>query len=71
MTAGRMLQITAARGILNSFLRKKSEEIHRKWIVEQKGNKNNLATEGELQRKYDWLKAEIIRIQQKNNETRR
>ena len=43
----------------------KAEEVHRRWIVEQHGSKNNQATEAELRLKYAWLKAEIIRVQQK------
>lgn len=55
---------------LANLLNKKADDIHRKWIVEQNGSKNNQATESELQKKYDWLKNEIIRIQQKRNEKR-
>lgn len=42
----------------------KSEDIHRRWIVERHGSKNNRATEAELRQKYEWLKAEVIRGQQ-------
>jgi hypothetical protein len=43
----------------------KFEEIHKKWITEKGGNSNKNATLNELQNKYDWLKSEIIKIQQK------
>lgn len=46
----------------------KPEEVHRKWIIEQNGSNNDQATELELGQKYDWIKADIIRIQQNRRE---
>ena len=42
----------------------KSEDVHRRWIVERGGAKNNRATEAELREKYEWLKSEVVRAQQ-------
>ncbi len=53
-----------------NLINKKSEDIHRKWIIEQNGTKNNQATEAELQVKYQWLKNEIMKVQQKRNDQR-
>ena len=49
---------------LANLQRSKPEDIHRRWIVERGGTKNNRATEAELREKYQWLKAEVIRVQQ-------
>lgn len=49
----------------------KFEAIHKRWIVEKGGNSNANSTFPELQQKYDWLKAEIIRIQQNRSSKRK
>jgi regulator of replication initiation timing len=50
---------------LANMQNQKFEDIHKKWITEKGGNPNKNATFEELQQKFDWLKSEIIRIQQK------
>ena len=61
-------EINTTANRLANLNRIKPEEVHRSWIVEKNGSKNDQATEPELVQKFEWIKSEIIRIQQNRRE---